>query len=96
MYVLLFTETITILIIEEHVLSLYFMHINQENTENFILGPKPPGPNRQRAETSWGRTGKGPKPLAFVHIRENRWILSTRMEFTKNVYAYILKAPKRN
>ena len=37
---------------------------NQENTENFILGRKPPQPNRERAETSWGRTGKGPKPLA--------------------------------
>ena len=47
-------------------LFLYFIHINQENTENFILGPKPPGPNRERAETSWGRTGKGPKPLAFM------------------------------
>ena len=23
------------------------------------------GLNRERAETSWGRTGKGPKPLAF-------------------------------
>ena len=63
MYV--FTETINILIIAEHAIFLYFIHINQENTENFILGPKPPGPNRERAETSWGRTGKGPKPLAF-------------------------------
>ena len=35
---------------------------NQENTENFILGRKPPQPNRERAETSWGQTGKGPKP----------------------------------
>ena len=64
MYV--FTEIINILIIEEHAIFLYFIHINQENIENFILGPKPPGPNRERAETSWGRTGKGPKPLAFT------------------------------
>ena len=42
-----------------------FYTIDTENTENFILGPKPPGPNRGRVETSiWGRTWKGPKPLA--------------------------------
>ena len=43
-----------------------FHTYNQENNGNFILGPKPPGPNQERAETSWGRTGKGPKPLAFL------------------------------
>ena len=42
-----------------------FYTIYQENIEIFLLGLKPPGPNRERAETSWGRTGKGPKPLAF-------------------------------
>ena len=41
--------------------------INQENNEIFLLGQKPPGPNREMAETSWGRTGKGPNPLAFVN-----------------------------
>ena len=69
MYV--FTETINILIIEEHAIFLYSIHINQENTENIILGPKPPGPNRERTETSWGRTGKGPKPLAFTNGMSN-------------------------
>ena len=32
-----------------------FYTYNQENTENFILGPKPPGPNRERAEPEKGR-----------------------------------------
>ena len=52
-------------LIKEHALSILYT-IYQENIEIFLLGPKPPGPNRERAETSWGRTGKGPKPLAFL------------------------------
>ena len=55
-----------------------FYTINQENTENFILGPKPPGPNRERAETSWGRTGKGPKPLANLGACQSMPITSVR------------------
>ena len=67
-------------------LFLYFIHINQENTENFILGPKPPGPNRERAETSWGRTGKGPKPLAFSESRVLRDAFCENMTKYKPVF----------
>ena len=30
-----------------------------------------------------------------VRVRENRRIISTGMDFSKNVYAYVLKAPIR-
>ena len=31
-----------------------------------------------------------------VRVRENRQFLSTGMEFSKNAYAYLLKASSRN
>ena len=32
----------------------------------------------------------------LVRVRENRRILSTEMDFSKTVYAYVFKAPSRN
>ena len=31
-----------------------------------------------------------------VHVHENQQILSTEMEFSKNLYTYVLKAPSDN
>ena len=36
-----------------------FYTINQENTKNFIVGPKPLGPNRERTGTSLAELEKG-------------------------------------
>ena len=51
------------------------------------MGPKPPGPNRERAETSWGRTGKGPKPLAFISLRD---MIKNVPKFGQNIYNLLL------